>query len=145
MFTRARARVLIAVASVLALFLAVVGCQANQNVDYSQWGNNAHVVQMISACFPQATPTTYAGHDPYASAAVDYMLPNSGYTDFDVTWARFLALCATNLATAGGYNVHYVAFQQRIWTTESQYWRGMEDRGSWTQNHMDHVHVSFFN
>lgn len=41
-------------------------------------------------------------------------------------------------------NVKYVIWRQRIWNpSRSDKWRQMEDRGSPTQNHMDHPHVSF--
>ncbi|KAH7163418.1 hypothetical protein B0J13DRAFT_464919 [Dactylonectria estremocensis] len=47
-------------------------------------------------------------------------------------------------------NVKYVIWGQRIWTysvdrTAKSWtkWRGMEDRDSLTDNHWDHVHVSF--
>lgn len=47
-------------------------------------------------------------------------------------------------------NVSYVIWRQRIWNPSRDpagaswdNWRRMEDRGNPTQNHMDHVHVSF--
>ncbi len=45
------------------------------------------------------------------------------------------------LANWGHYNVSYIIWQQRI--NFGSGWQLMEDRGSPTQNHMDHVHVSF--
>ena len=46
---------------------------------------------------------------------------------------------------AKDYGISYVIWQQKIWHSDipEAGWRGMEDRGSPTQNHMDHVHVSF--
>jgi LysM repeat protein len=50
--------------------------------------------------------------------------------------------------------IQYVIWRQRIWNaTRSDdanrkgwsTWRKMEDRGSTTANHMDHVHISFLN
>lgn len=48
-------------------------------------------------------------------------------------------------ANASNYGVKYVIWQQHIWLASmpSRGWTLMEDRGSPTQNHMDHVHVSF--
>lgn len=48
-------------------------------------------------------------------------------------------------ANAGAYGVTYVIWDQRIWSTgrAGEGWRAMEDRGSPTANHKDHVHVSF--
>ena len=45
---------------------------------------------------------------------------------------------------AASFGVSEVIFAQRIWTPVrgSEGWRAMEDRGSGTANHYDHVHVS---
>lgn len=45
---------------------------------------------------------------------------------------------------ASSFGVSAVLFAQRIWTPlrGSEGWRAMEDRGSGTANHYDHVHVS---
>lgn len=45
---------------------------------------------------------------------------------------------------AGDLGVKYIIWQQHIWSVEraDEGWRVMEDRGSPTQNHMDHVHLS---
>lgn len=39
-------------------------------------------------------------------------------------------------------NVSYVIWKQRIWLSGASSWRSMEDRGSVTANHYDHVHIS---
>jgi LysM repeat protein len=39
--------------------------------------------------------------------------------------------------------VEYVIYQQRILTSPDGAWQAMEDRGSATANHMDHVHVNY--
>lgn len=46
------------------------------------------------------------------------------------------------VANADAFKVDHVIFEQKIWTPYRPYWRPMEDRGSITQNHYDHVHVS---
>ncbi|WP_243717536.1 hypothetical protein [Actinomadura sp. KC345] len=38
--------------------------------------------------------------------------------------------------------VSYVIWKQHIWNVRGGGWRPMEDRGSITQNHYDHIHVS---
>jgi hypothetical protein len=44
---------------------------------------------------------------------------------------------------AGRLGVMYIIWKQRIWDTRTGGgWRQMEDRGSITQNHFDHVHIS---
>lgn len=48
-------------------------------------------------------------------------------------------------ANAESMGVLYIIWNQQIWNTQraSEGWRPMEDRGSVTQNHKDHVHISF--
>lgn len=54
-------------------------------------------------------------------------------------------LAAEAKAHAKDYGVKYIIFKQKIWNSERNDagWRKMSDRGSPTQNHMDHVHISF--
>ena len=65
--------------------------------------------------------------------AVDVMITSSAQGD---------AVAAYALANAGRFGIKYVIWQQRIWMPSTGVWRLMEDRGSPTQNHMDHVHIS---
>lgn len=48
------------------------------------------------------------------------------------------------IANATELGVAYIIWQQRIWSPDrpGEGWRLMEDRGSPTQNHMDHIHLS---
>lgn len=46
----------------------------------------------------------------------------------------------TNSARLG---VKYIIWEQRIWYPPNGPWKLMEDRGSVSANHFDHVHVSF--
>lgn len=48
-------------------------------------------------------------------------------------------------ANASAYGITEVIWNQKIWTTQraAENWRGMPDRGNDTENHKDHVHVSF--
>lgn len=48
---------------------------------------------------------------------------------------------------ARSLEVYYVIHEQRIWSLPraAEGWRAMADRGSWTANHMDHVHISMQN
>jgi hypothetical protein len=43
----------------------------------------------------------------------------------------------------GELGVEYVIYQQRILTSPTGAWKQMEDRGSATANHYDHVHVNY--
>jgi hypothetical protein len=47
-------------------------------------------------------------------------------------------------AHASELNIKYLIWQQHIWFPGSTTWRLMEDRGSITANHYDHVHVSVY-
>jgi hypothetical protein len=49
-------------------------------------------------------------------------------------------------ANAGELGVSYIIYSQRIWSADQAGagWRWMEDRGSTTANHYDHVHVSVY-
>jgi SH3-like domain-containing protein len=49
-------------------------------------------------------------------------------------------------AHASQFGVSYVINAQHIWSVQrsSEGWRAMEDRGSTTANHYDHVHVSLY-
>lgn len=59
--------------------------------------------------------------------------------------AKGQALANYAQANAGALNIYYIIWQQHIWDIQraSEGWRLMEDRGSATANHMDHVHISF--
>jgi hypothetical protein len=67
--------------------------------------------------------------------ALDFMT-NTGNVDGDAI-AEYLLV-----ERAEDFNVKYVIWQQRI-RYPGKDWVGMEDRGSDTENHRDHVHVSF--
>lgn len=69
--------------------------------------------------------------DHPAGLAVDFMV-NRATGDA-------LAMCA--LENMGALGAKYVIWRQRINTGTG--WEPMEDRGSVTANHMDHVHISF--
>lgn len=63
--------------------------------------------------------------------AVDVMITSA---------AQGNAVAAYAIANMGRLNIKYIIWQQRIWMGSG--WRLMEDRGSITQNHFDHVHIS---
>ena len=64
--------------------------------------------------------------------AIDFMISSRGQGD---------AIAAFVQANVGAYDVKYVIWRQRYWAPGKS-WRMMEDRGSITANHYDHVHVS---
>ncbi|MFQ6171683.1 hypothetical protein ACK8HX_08760 [Oryzobacter sp. R7] len=64
--------------------------------------------------------------------AIDFMIGSSSEGD---------AVAAFVQANYSRYNVKYIIWQQRYWAP-GEGWSMMEDRGSPTANHMDHVHVT---
>ncbi len=61
--------------------------------------------------------------------------------DIMCNFAEGDAIAAYMQANAGSLGIKYIIWKQRIWFPGGS-WRMMADRGSPTQNHMDHVHVS---
>lgn len=96
------------------------------------------VYEAVCARFPQVT--TYGGWrgdgEHSDGRAIDIMV--SGELGWDI--ANYL------LANAGTFGLYDIIYAQRIWTDQrsSEGWRYMEDRGSTTANHYDHVHVKVY-
>lgn len=66
--------------------------------------------------------------------ALDVMVPvSSALGDTIANWA---------ISNSQDLNVKYVIWKQKIWMP-GRSWQGMENRGSVTANHFDHVHISF--
>ena len=106
--------------------------------------NGKVAVIEIRKKFPQITTiygwrasSDYSSDHPNGRA-VDFMVPS-----YKSNKALGDALAAYVIANGPRLHMSYVIWQQRIWTPYSGKWRAMEDRGSDTANHMDHVHVSF--
>jgi hypothetical protein len=103
-----------------------------------------HVQQFIDAACADVgacRASTYVGHQPQADLALD--IPSGeGYgklpTDDNVFGDKVADYALANQAK---FKIDYVIYRQRI--NFGQGWEAMEDRGSITQNHYDHVHVSF--
>ena len=87
------------------------------------------------------TISTYAGHQPTASRATDALVSDVyGKRPTDSN-ALGDTVAAYALAHQPEHGITYVIWRQRINSGDG--WEPMEDRGSITQNHYDHVHVSF--
>ncbi|WP_185150106.1 LysM peptidoglycan-binding domain-containing protein [Fundicoccus ignavus] len=67
--------------------------------------------------------------------AVDFMVPVG--SELGDAIANFA------IANMGSYGISYVIWEQQVYGDWSYSWVPMEDRGSITANHYDHVHVSF--
>lgn len=100
--------------------------------------NIVAVHQAICALFPEITSygTFRSDGEHSQGIAIDAMV--SGDRGQQVA-----DLVRENAAELG---VNYVIYAQRIWSVDrsSEGWRAMEDRGSVTANHYDHVHVTTY-
>ncbi len=93
-----------------------------------------------ASCLNFPDVTTYGG-----TRAGDPGNHGTGHAlDIMVSGARGQEIANYMRAHASELGITEVIYQQKIWTTQrsSEGWRAMSDRGSATQNHMDHVHVS---
>ena len=92
----------------------------------------------VCAAFPDITTYgTFRNDGEHSQGlAVDIMVSGPRGTEI----AEFLR------SNAGDLGVNYLIYQQQIWSVErgGEGWRGMDDRGSVTANHFDHVHVTVF-
>lgn len=84
--------------------------------------------------------STYDGHHPSADLALD-MRASTAYGVAD-NYAFGDRVAQFALDHQSSSRIWYVIYRQRI--NYGSGWEPMEDRGSITQNHYDHVHVSFY-
>jgi hypothetical protein len=91
----------------------------------------------VGAC----TVSTYEGHHPTANRAIDTLVADSFGTYPTDDNALGDAHADFALSHMAEYGIWYVIWRQRY--NDGSGWSQMEDRGSITQNHYDHVHVSF--
>jgi len=100
--------------------------------------NIVKVHDAVCAAFPEITTYgTFRGDGEHSQGlAVDIMV--SGDRGWEV--AEFVREHYSELG------VSYLIYSQQIWSVEraGEGWRAMEDRGSITANHYDHVHVTTY-
>lgn len=112
-------------------------CTGVQGTESGLTSSAVRVYRTVCNNFPQIT--TYGGYAPRGEhgggKAIDIMTPDP---EVGTRLAEFLK------ANAATFDLYAVLWRQRIWTPQrsSEGWRSMEDRGSPTANHMDHVHVA---
>ena len=113
-------------------------CSISSSIESHLTSNARSVYRAVCAAFGH-TVSAFGGYRPGdpgdhgSGRAVDIMV--SGQPGLEI--ARYVQAHAREL------HVKYVIYQQRIWLAgHPGQWRLMEDRGSRTQNHYDHVHVS---
>lgn len=114
-------------------------CPKSSSIEAHLTSNARAVYRAVCAAYGSSVSSFggYRAGDPGdhgTGRAVDIMV--SG--DPGWTIARFVQ------AHASALNVTYVIYQQQIWLAghPTSEWKKMEDRGSITANHFDHVHVS---
>ena len=115
-----------------------VGGECTNGTSVSGSANVIGVHQAVCSAFPSLTSYgTYRGDGEHAQGiAIDIMV--SGGTGWEV--AEYLR---ANYAELG---ISYIIYSQKIWSVDraGEGWRYMEDRGSTTANHYDHVHVTTY-
>ena len=78
--------------------------------------------------------------------ACDFMLSSGGVMPTVANIQKGYDIAAWAQANASRLGIMYIIYRQRIWDVRmaSSGWVPMEDRGSITANHYDHVHISVF-
>ncbi|HEX2174321.1 MAG TPA: ubiquitin-like domain-containing protein [Nocardioidaceae bacterium] len=121
--------------------LSAAPCPSGSDVEDGLSANAVAVHRAVCAQFPEVG--SYGGLRPGDSGehgegrALDIMVSDSSLGDAIADWVR---------ANAGSLGVSEILWSQQIWTVErgSEGWRSMEDMGSATANHYDHVHVTVY-
>jgi hypothetical protein len=113
-------------------------CPDGSSIEQGLQANTIKLYRAVCAAYPSVS--RWGGRsgsgDHGAGRALDIMVSGSlGYSIADYVRANARRL-----------GVSEVIWAQRIWTVQrsSEGWRQMEDRGSSTANHYDHVHVSVY-
>jgi len=114
-------------------------CSISSGLESHLTSNARSVYRAVCAAFGGSV-SSFGGYragdsgDHGSGRAVDIMV--SGEPGWDI--ARYVQAHARELG------VTYVIYQQQIWLAgnPTSQWKRMEDRGSTTANHYDHVHVS---
>jgi len=114
-------------------------CPDGSAVEAGLQPNTVKLYRAVCAAFPAVTAwggMSGSGGDHGAGKALDIMSTGS-LRDAIADYVR---------AHAAEFDVNYVIRAQHIWSVQrsSEGWRLMEDRGSVTANHFDHVHVSLY-
>lgn len=79
--------------------------------------------------------------DHPSGQALDIMLKSDGRTDTSVADGNEIAAFLVQNGKALG--VDYMMFRHRIWHPD-QGWAQADEYGSWTDNHMNHIHLKLF-
>ncbi len=113
-------------------------CTNGSSVPAAVSPNIKLVHEAVCANFPELTSygTFRSDGEHSQGIAIDIMVSGDrGWQVADFVRAHYAEL-----------GVSYLIYSQNIWSVErsGEGWRGMEDRGSATANHYDHVHVTTY-
>ncbi|GGO78899.1 hypothetical protein [Nocardioides deserti] len=113
-------------------------CTNGTSVSAGVSPNVAAVHQAVCSAFPQITSYGDFRSDGEHSQGIALDIMVSGDLGWEI--AEFLR------ANYGELGISYLIYAQKIWSVErsGEGWRAMEDRGSATANHYDHVHVTTY-
>lgn len=107
--------------------------------------NTVHVLRLIEHLFPYyAEDGVIGGYrqdaimDHPSGQGLDIMMANDGRDPKSVNEGHKVA--AFLMANAEQLGVTYMVWRQNIWYPGRD-WREMSDRGNWTDNHMNHIHL----
>ena len=114
-------------------------CASGSSVESGLSSDAVLVHRSVCANFPEVVSYGGLGGDGDHSAglALDIMISSQASGDAIAEWVR---------ANSAALGVSEVLWAQQIWTVQrsSEGWRYVEDRGSVTANHYDHLHVSVY-
>ncbi|WP_026122510.1 coiled-coil domain-containing protein [Nocardiopsis halotolerans] len=82
--------------------------------------------------------------DHGAGRACDFMMSAGGAIPSEENQALGTQISQYGINNADRLGIKYIIWEQRIWHSGTGQWKWMEDRGSPTQNHYDHVHISSY-
>jgi hypothetical protein len=120
--------------------ISMAPCADGSAVEAGLTRDAIRVHRAVCAAFPSVTGwggTRGTGDYHGTGQALDIMIPNSSVGQAIANYVR---------ANYKALGVSEIIWAQHIWTVQrsSEGWRAMEDRGSVTANHYDHVHVSVY-
>ncbi|WP_017599655.1 coiled-coil domain-containing protein [Nocardiopsis lucentensis] len=78
--------------------------------------------------------------------ACDFMVDGNGQMPSEDQVQRGYEIAEWAKENAEDFGIMYIIYRQEIWDIRrgNEGWRAMSDRGSVTENHFDHVHISMF-
>lgn len=111
------------------------------NNGYVYTGRRAQVLHHIQAYYSERT-TTYATHSECATCSADLWTVGARGGVDNTAMSSMNAMAEYLRTNAAALGLRYVIWNQQI-SIGGRAWQEMEDRGSITANHKDHVHITF--